>query len=210
MIFLTCFQTENFTLIVYDLWVLTFRNNRISSTWCCSNCHIQHIFHYRNCFHNSVSHFQYNVSKQKVSLAKLFIHKIMIIYVPLWLFILSLYLCHCRYLHLSMSLSVCLCLCLTPYVSSCLFCLWLYFSLSLSLSGTLNLFLSFALSHRIMKLSSPKLNYLIILGSYWLYINVFFLIFRNMHDDERSFEALCNVRKKIIIIIIITTVIIRD
>ena len=94
-------------------------------------------------------------------------------------------------------------------ISICLFCLWLYFSLSLSLSGTLNLFIFFALSHRIMKLSSPKLNYLIILGSYWLYINVFFLIFRNMHDDERSFEALCNVRNKIIIIIIITTIIIR-
>ena len=113
-------------------------------------------------------------------------------------------------LSLSPSVYVTVCLSLSLSDSICLFCLWLYFSLSLSLSGTLNLFLSFALSHRIMKLSSPKLNYLIILGSYWLYINVFFLISRNMYDDERSFEALCNVRKKIIIIKIITTIIIRD
>ena len=118
-------------LIVYDLWVPTFRNNRISSTWCCSNCHIQHIFHYRNCFHNRVSHFQYNVSKQKVSLAKLFIHNWSSLFHYDYSFYLSI--------SVTASISICLCLCLSlslsPYVSSVSgsISLCLFYSLELSI-----------------------------------------------------------------------------
>ena len=36
---------------------------------------------------------------------------------------------------------------------------------------------------RILKISSPKLNYLIIIGSYWLYINVYFF-FPNKEEHQ--------------------------
>ena len=44
---------------------------------------------------------------------------------------------------------------------------------------------------RILKLSSPKLNYLIIVGSYWLYINVYFIVFPGRENKPLAYEILC-------------------
>lgn len=44
--------------------------------------------------------------------------------------------------------------------------------------------------YRIVKLSSPNLNYLIIVGSYFLYFSVYLLLFP---DVQGNYEIFCNV-----------------
>ena len=51
---------------------------------------------------------------------------------------------------------------------------------------------------RILKLSSPKLNYLIIVRSYWLYINVYFIVFPGRENNPLAYEVLCIVSKNIL------------
>jgi hypothetical protein len=46
---------------------------------------------------------------------------------------------------------------------------------------------------RVMKLASTNLNYLIIVGSYWLYINTFFIVIPERENHLELYEALVNV-----------------
>ena len=59
------------------------------------------------------------------------------------------------------------------------------------------MFYNNSLLARILKLSSPKLNYLIIVGSYWLYINVYFIVFPGRENNPMAYEILCIVSKNI-------------
>ena len=52
----------------------------------------------------------------------------------------------------------------------------------------------FACMYRIVKLTSPKLNYVIVAGALWIYINLYFAVFPNIEDHPFAYEVLCNVR----------------